>query len=39
MNHIFSKLLNHGMVVHLDDVLMYSHTIDEHLELLQEVFA
>ena len=39
ISFIFFKLFNHGVVVYLNDIQMYRHTIDKHLELLQEVFA
>ncbi len=38
MNHVFFDLLDKGVLVYLDDVLIYSKTIQEHKELLREVF-
>ena len=32
-------LLDRGVVVYLDDILIYSKSIDEHKQLLQEVFS
>ena len=30
MNNLFTDLLDQGIIVFLDDVLVYSHTRDEH---------
>src|SRR5450759_673810 len=38
MNHIFHDLLDEGVVVFIDDILIYSKTIEEHKQLLKEVF-
>lgn len=38
MNSIFSHLLRKGVLVFMDDILIYSATIEEHLSLLQQVF-
>ncbi len=38
MNHVFFDLLDKGVLVYLDDVLIYSKTIQEHKRLLREVF-
>lgn len=38
MNQIFSSLLHKGVLVFIDDILIYSWTIDEHVKLLQQVF-
>ncbi len=35
----FFKLLDRGVLVYLDDILIYSRTQDEHVQLLREVFA
>ena len=39
MHHIFFDLLDHGVLVYLDDVLIYSRTLEEHRKLLRAVFA
>lgn len=39
MNCIFSKLNRKGVLVFVDDVLIYTSTCEDHLRLLQEVFA
>ena len=39
MNQVFFMLLDHSVVVYLDDILIYSHTIAAHCALLKEVFA
>ena len=39
MHHIFFDLLDHGVLVYLDDVLIYSCTLEEHGKLLRVVFA
>jgi hypothetical protein len=38
MNHIFHDLLDEGVVVFIDDILIYSKTMEEHEQLLKEVF-
>jgi hypothetical protein len=38
MDHIFADLLRHGVMVFMDDILIYSHTLHEHELLLQQVF-
>ena len=38
MNLIFAHLLRKGVLVFMDDILIYSQTLPEHLELLQQVF-
>ena len=38
MNTIFFELLDLGVLVCLDDVLIYSKTVDEHIVLLDKVF-
>ena len=39
MNTIFFEMLDHGVLVYLDDVLIYSKTVEEHILLLDKVFA
>ena len=39
MNHVFFDLLDRGVLVYLDDVLIYSRTLEEHRKLLRVVFA
>ena len=38
MNVIFANLLRKGVLVFMDDILIYSATLEEHLNLLQQVF-
>lgn len=38
MNQIFAPLLRKGVLVFMDDILVYSATLDTHLSLLQQVF-
>ena len=38
MNNLFTDLLDRGVIVFLDDVLVYSHTRGEHVQLLHTVF-
>ena len=39
MNTIFAALLRRGVLVFMDDILIYSTTLEEHVKLLAEVFA
>ena len=39
MNNLFSDLLDRGVVAFMDDVLIYSSTIEEHELLLKAVFT
>ena len=38
MNRVFFELLDIGVVVYLDDVLIYSEDIESHKKLLRKVF-
>lgn len=38
MNMIFARLLRKGVLVCMDDILVYSETLSEHIQLLQQVF-
>jgi len=37
MNKILREFLDHGVVVSLDDILIYSENMDEHIKLVQKV--
>ena len=37
MNKILTEFLDHGVVVYLDDILVYSENIVEHIKLVQQV--
>ena len=37
MNHILRDLLDHGVVVYLDDILIYAQTLEEHDRILRKV--
>ena len=39
MNNVFFDLLDNGVLCYLDDLLIYSKTVDEHIVLLDRVFA
>ena len=39
MNRVFFDYLDKGVLVYLDDILIYSKTVEEHKVLLQEVFG
>ena len=39
MNNLFSNILDLGMVVFLDDILIYSHMVRENSKLLKKVLA
>ena len=39
MNNLFTDMLDKGVIVFLDDVLIYSTTVEENFELLEKVFA
>ena len=38
MNTIFFDLLDHGVLCYLDDLLIYSKTVEEHKVFLNKVF-
>ena len=38
MNSVFMRLLDKGVVIYLDDILIYSKNVAEHTKLLNEVF-
>jgi len=37
MNKILREVLDHGVVVYLDDILIYSENMDDHIKLVQKV--
>jgi len=37
MNKILREFLDHGAVVYLDDILIYSENMDDHIKLVQKV--
>ena len=37
MNEIFKGLIDHGVVIYLDDILIYSRNEDEHIALTKKV--
>ena len=39
MVFVFMDMLDKGVVVFLDDILIYSTMVEEHFELLEKVFA
>ena len=39
MNNLLEDMLDKGVVLFSDDVLIYSTIVDEHFELLEKVFA
>ena len=39
MKKIVRELFDHGMVVYLDDILIYSTSEEEHVELVRKVLA
>ena len=39
MNSVFMELLDLGVLVYMDDILVYSKNIAEHKILLNKVFA
>ena len=39
MNNLFADMLDKGVIVFLDDVVIYSTMVEEHFELLEKMFA
>ena len=39
MNSLFIDMLDKGVVVFLDNILIYSTIVEEHFELLEKVFT
>ena len=39
MNSLFMDILEKGVVVFLDDVLIYNTILEEHFELMEKMFA
>ena len=39
MNSIFFDIFDKGVLCYLDDLLVYSRTLEDHVKLLDEVFA
>jgi hypothetical protein len=39
MNTILQPLLDQGVVVYLDDILIYIRTLEEHYQLVTQVFS
>ena len=39
MNNVFMHLLDEGVLVYMDDILVYSKSVEEHEVLLNKVFA
>ena len=39
MNNLFMDMLDKGVMVFLDDILVYSRMVEEHFELLKKVFS
>ena len=39
MNNLFADMLDKGVIVFLDDMLIYNIMVEEHFELLEKVFA
>jgi hypothetical protein len=37
MNHVFSDMINLGLVIYMDDILVYAKTIQEHDDLVRKV--
>ena len=39
MDNIFHDLLDNGVIVYLDDLLIYTENVDKHIPLVQEVLS
>ena len=39
MNRVFFELLDNGVLCYLDDLLLYSKSVEEHKILLDKVFS
>ena len=39
MDNIFHDLLDNGVIVYLDDILIYTDNVDNHIPLVQEVLS
>ena len=39
MNTILRNFLDHGVVVYLDNILIYSQNVEEHIALVKKVLA
>ena len=39
MNNLFADMLDKGVIVFLDNLLIYSTMVEEHFEILEKVFA
>jgi len=37
MNKILREFLDYGVVIYLDDILIYSETMEDHIKLVQKV--
>ena len=37
MNEIFKNMINHGVVIYLDDILIYSRSEEDHIALTKKV--
>ena len=39
MNRVLRELVDHGVVVYLDDILIYSKSLEDHNGLIKQVLA
>ena len=39
INNLFSDIIDSGVAVFLDDILVYSHMVKEHFTLLEKILA